>query len=164
MEVILVNPVRKLGKIGDILNVADGFARNYLIPKKLAIRATESNRKTIEEKKHEFELKDQKVKSEAEITNALIQDRELIFIKQAADDGRLFGSVSNKDVAMRLSEISGHQILPSTIVLDKPVKSVGCFVISVRLHAELSADVIVVVARTESEAQEHLSKRSSQES
>jgi large subunit ribosomal protein L9 len=152
MEVILVKPVRKLGKIAEVVKVRNGFARNYLIPQQLAVRATESNKKIIETQKHDLELKDSQIKSKTEIINQAIQNQELVFIKQSADDGRLFGSVSNKEIAEALSKISLHPISYLNVVLDKPIKSVGGFTIEIRLHAELSTSIMVIVARSESEA------------
>jgi large subunit ribosomal protein L9 len=155
MEVILVKPVRKLGKIAETIKVKNGFARNYLLPKKLAIRATEFNKQLIETQKHDLEAKDKEVRSEAEMINSVINAQELIFIRQSADDGRLFGSVSSKDIAEILSKTSSHLISYLNITLDKPIKSTGIFTVEVRLHAELTANVTVIVARSQSEAQEY---------
>ena len=163
MEVILVAPVRKLGNIADIIKVKNGFGRNYLLPKKLAIRATEFNKKLIEEQKHNFEVKDQQVVSEAKIIGDIINGKELIFIKQAADDGRLFGSVNNKEIAENLSEISSYPISYLNIILNKPIKSTGVFTVEVRLHAQLSANVTVIVAKSELEAQDYSSKNHDQQ-
>lgn len=156
MEVILVKPVRKLGQIGQLLKVKNGFGRNYLLPQKLAIRATAINKQLIEQQKHDLEEKDKALKIEAENTNSLISNIELIFIRQSADDGRLFGSVTHKEIAERLSASSTHQISQSHIALDKQIKSTGAFSVEIRLHAELSTSITVIVARSESEAQDYL--------
>lgn len=155
MEVILVKPVRTLGKIAQIFNVKNGYARNYLFPNKLAIRATEANKQLIDTQKHELEQKDEQLRSEATVINNIISDKELVFIRQSADDGRLFGSVTNKEIAENLSQVSSHQISHLSIVLDKPIKSTGVFVVEIRLHANLSTNVTVIVARSESEAQDY---------
>ncbi len=155
MNVILVKPVRQLGKIAEIFEVKDGFARNYLFPNKLAIRATEANKQLIINQKHELEVKDKTVKSEASIINDSISGQELVFIRQSADDGRLFGSVNSKEIAEHLFNISSHPISYSNIILDKPIKSTGVFVVEIRLHAELSTNITVIVARSESEAQNY---------
>lgn len=155
MEVILVKPIRKLGKIADVLKVKNGFARNYLIPKKLAIRATELNKQYIEDQKHKLEEQEGQIRSKLEVINDVIRDKELFFVRQSAEDGRLFGSVSNKEIAESLSKVSEYSIPYLTIALEKPIKSLGVFNIEVRLHAELSANVIVIVARSESEAREY---------
>ena len=125
MEIILVKPVRKLGKIGEILKVKNGFGRNYLIPQKLAIRATELNKQLIVQQKHEFEEKDKKVMSDAETISNLIKGKDLIFIRQSADDGRLFGSVSSKEIAENLSKIASHPISYLHVVLDKQINQRG---------------------------------------
>ncbi|MCC8483560.1 MAG: 50S ribosomal protein L9 [Rickettsia endosymbiont of Labidopullus appendiculatus] len=155
MEVILIKPVRKLGKIAEILKVKKGFARNYLIPRKLAIRATEINKQFIETQKHDLEEKDLKIRSEAEAINNIISSKELVFIRQSSDDGRLFGSVNNKEIAESLSKASSQLISHLNIILNKPIKSTGVFVVEVRLHAELSTNITVIVARSESEAQDY---------
>jgi large subunit ribosomal protein L9 len=158
MEVILIKPVRKLGKIAEILKVKKGFARNYLIPRKLAIRATEINKQFIETQKHDLEEKDLKIRSEAEAINNIISSKELVFIRQSSDDGRLcrlFGSVNNKEIAESLSKASSQLISHLNIILNKPIKSTGVFVVEVRLHADLSTNITVIVARSESEAQDY---------
>ncbi|MCC8416438.1 MAG: 50S ribosomal protein L9 [Rickettsia endosymbiont of Gnoriste bilineata] len=155
MEVILIKPVRKLGKIAEILKVKRGFARNYLIPRKLAIRATEINKQFIETQKHDLEEKDLKIRSEAEAINNIISSKELVFIRQSSDDGRLFGSVNNKEIAESLSKTSSQLISHLNIILNKPIKSTGVFVVEVRLHADLSTNITVIVARSESEAQDY---------
>lgn len=158
MEVILVKPVRKLGQIGQLLKVKNGFGRNYLLPQKLAIRATAINKQLIEQQKHDLVEKDTTLKIAAESINSLIINTELIFIRQSAADGRLFGSVTNKEIAERLSEASTQQISQSHIVLVKQIKSTGVFSVEIRLHAELSTNIIVIVARSESEAQDYILK------
>ncbi|ADE29552.1 50S ribosomal protein L9 [Rickettsia prowazekii] len=156
MEVILIKPVRKLGKIGDILKVADGFGRNYLLPQKLAIRATKSNKELIVKQKYEFEEKDKQVREEVEKINTIIKDQQLVFIRQTSDDCKLFGSVTNKDIADKLSKNISYNISHSNIILDKQIKSTGIYTVEIRLHAELTSIVTVVVARSESEAQDYL--------
>ncbi|WP_375326981.1 50S ribosomal protein L9 [Candidatus Tisiphia endosymbiont of Nemotelus uliginosus] len=155
MEVILVKPVRHLGKIAEICEVKNGFARNYLFPNKLAIRATVHNKQIIADQKYELEIKDDKSRTEASIISNNINGKEIMFIRQSAEDGRLFGSVNSKEIAEALSKISDHPIAYSNIVLDKPIKTTGVFVVEVRLHAELSSNITVIVARTESEAQDY---------
>lgn len=164
MEIILIKPVRKLGKIGDMLKVADGFGRNYLLPQKLAIRATEPNKELIVKQKHEFEAKDKQIREEVEKINALIKDQKLVFIRQTSDDGKLFGSVTNKEIADKLSENVSYNIAHSNIILDKQIKSTGIYTVEVRLHAELNAIVTVIVARSESEAQDYLREQKTETS
>lgn len=164
MEIILIKPVRKLGKIGDMLKVADGFGRNYLLPQKLAIRATEPNKELIVKQKHEFEAKDKQIREEVEKINALIKDQKLVFIRQTSDDGKLFGSVTNKEIADKLSENVSYNIAHSNIILDKQIKSTGIYTVEIRLHAELNAIVTVIVARSESEAQDYLREQKTEAS
>ncbi|MCC8461994.1 MAG: 50S ribosomal protein L9 [Rickettsia endosymbiont of Ecitomorpha arachnoides] len=164
MEIILIKPVRKLGKIGDMLKVADGFGRNYLLPQKLAIRATEPNKELIVKQKHEFEAKDKQIREEVEKINALIKDQKLVFIRQTSDDGKLFGSVTNKEIADKLSENVSYNIAHSNIILDKQIKSTGIYTVEIRLHAELNAIVTVIVARSESEAQDYLREQKTETS
>ncbi len=156
VRVILIKPVRRLGKVTETLKVKKGFARNYLLPKQLAVKATSANKQFIENQKHELQAKELKIKSEAEIVNAVINGKELIFIRQSADDGRLFGSVNSKIIAESLSKASSYSISHSNIILEKTIKSVGIFAVEVRLHAELSSNITVIVARSESEAQDYL--------
>ncbi|AJQ51407.1 MAG: 50S ribosomal protein L9 [Rickettsia conorii subsp. raoultii] len=164
MEIILIKPVRKLGKIGDILKVADGFGRNYLLPQKLAIRATEPNKELIVKQKNKFEAKDKQIREEVEKINALIKDQKLVFIRQTSDDGKLFGSVTNKEIADKLSESVSYNISHSNIILDKQIKSTGIYTVEIRLHAELNAIVTVIVARSESEAQDYLREQKTETS
>ncbi|AAY60992.1 ribosomal protein L9 [Rickettsia felis str. Pedreira] len=164
MEIILIKPVRKLGKIGDMLKVADGFGRNYLLPQKLAIRATEPNKELIVKQKHEFEAKDKQIREEVEKINALIKDQKLVFIRQTSDDGKLFGSVTNKEIADKLSENVSYNIAHSNIILDKQIKFTGIYTVEIRLHAELNAIVTVIVARSESEAQDYLREQKTETS
>ncbi len=164
MEIILIKPVRKLGKIGDMLKVADGFGRNYLLPQKLAIRATEPNKELIVKQKHEFEAKDKQIREEVEKINALIKEQKLVFIRQTSDDGKLFGSVTNKEIADKLSENVSYNIAHSNIILDKQIKSIGIYTVEIRLHAELNAIVTVIVARSESEAQDYLREQKTETS
>jgi len=164
MEVILIKPVRKLGKIGEVHKVAAGFGRNYLLPQKLAIRATELNKELIVKQKHELEEKDKQIKEEVIKINDLINDQKLVFIRQTSDDGKLFGSVTNKEIADKLSENISHSISHSNIILDKQIKSTGLYNVEVRLHPELSTIVTIIVARSESEVQDHLREQKTEES
>lgn len=151
MELILVKPVRKLGKIGEIVKVKDGFGRNYLLPQSFAIRATEKNKKLIEEERSNLELKNAQAKAAAELLAKSIEGKDVAFIKQCADDGRLFGSVSNKEIAKELSKVISQEVVYSAIHLETPIKSLGVFPVKVHLHTEVDANIVVVVARSDSE-------------
>lgn len=155
IEIILIRPVRTLGEIAEIFKVKAGYARHYLLARKLAIRLTEANKQLIEAQKHDLKQKDEQAKSEAAITNNIINNKELVFIRQSADDGKLFGSVTNKEIAESLSKICSYKISHLNIVLDKPIKSTGVFTVEVSLHPSLIAKVTVIVARSESEAQDY---------
>ena len=152
MEVILIKPVRKLGKIGEVLKVKDGFGRNYLIPKNLAIRATKPNKELIEQQQHELESSNLTKKLEAENIATIIKDKEIKFIMQSADDGKLFGSVGNKEIAKKLSSATDCDITHSNIMLNTSIKSIGVFQVEIILHPEVSAPILVIIARSESEA------------
>lgn len=155
MKVVLLKPVRKLGKIGEIVDVKPGFGRNFLIPQAFAVRATEANQKMIEEQKKELEAKNAEAKKYAEGLSAKISGKDFTFICQSAADGRLFGSVSNKEIANTVTR-SGYDISYGNIHLDKPIKNLGIHEVSVILHSEVVANIIVNVARSESEAIESL--------
>ena len=156
MQVILVKPVRKLGKVGETVNVANGYGRNYLIPQKLAIRATNDNLEKFATLQKELEAKNSENKIAAEKAAKAIDGKHLDFITQSAADGRLFGSVSLKALATKISEIAKIQLNYSNILLDSPIKFNGVYNVQVILHPEVTASVLVVVAKTESEAQDAL--------
>ena len=156
MQVILVKPVRKLGKVGETVNVANGYGRNYLIPQELAIRATNDNLEKFATLQKELEAKNAESKKEVEKAAKTIDGKHLDFITQSAADGRLFGSVSLKALATKISEIAKIKLNYSNILLDSPIKFNGVYNVQVVLHPEVTASVLVVVAKTESEAQDAL--------
>ena len=156
MQVILVKPVRKLGKVGETVNVANGYGRNYLIPQKLAIRATNDNLEKFATLQKELEAKNTENKIAAEKAAKAIDGKHLDFITQSAADGRLFGSVSLKALATKISEMDKIQLNYSNILLDSPIKFKGVYNVQVILHPEVTASILVVVAKTESEAQDAL--------
>ena len=156
MQVILVKPVRKLGKVGEIVNVANGYGRNYLIPQELAIRATNDNVEKFASLQKDLEAKNDENKTQAEKAAKAIDGKHLDFITQSAADGRLFGSVSLKALAIKISELAKTKLNYSNILLDSPIKFNGVYNIQVILHAEVVASILIVVAKTESEAQDAL--------
>lgn len=151
MKVILVKPVRKLGKIGDAVEVKPGFGRNFLLPQGFAVRATEANMQLIDSQKHELEAKNAEAHKEAGLLAAKIEDKDFTFIRQSAADGRLFGSVGNKEISKVLAD-SGYEVSHSQVELEKPIKTLGVYTVSLILHSDVTASVIVNVARTDSEA------------
>lgn len=156
MQVILVKPVRKLGKVGETVVVANGYGRNYLIPQNLAIRATNDNLEKFASLKKELEDKNAENKKLAEKAATAINGKHLDFITQSAADGRLFGSVSLKALAEKVSKIAGIELNYSNILLDSPIKFNGVYNVQIILHPEVTASVLVVVAKTESEAKDAL--------
>lgn len=155
MKVVLLKPRKKLGKIGEVVEVKDGFGRNYLIPQKLATRATEANLKFFEDKKHELEEKNNQFLSEAQSAAKMIEGKDFVFIRQCSDDGRLFGSVSAKEIAKEVAKISPI-VSNLNIVLVHPLKSLGVYEVLVHLHVDVESKIIVNIARSETEAQDAL--------
>lgn len=156
MQVILVKPVRKLGKVGDNVKVADGYGRNYLIPQGLAIRATQDNLAKFSSLKAQLEEKNKESKVLAEKIAQNLKGRHLIFIVQSAADGRLFGSVSAKMIAAELSKLVEADLSYSNIILDNPIKFNGVYDVQLALHPEVTGNILVVIAKTEPEAQDAL--------
>jgi large subunit ribosomal protein L9 len=157
MQVILVKPVRKLGKVGDTVKVKDGYGRNYLIPQQVAIRATKENIGKFDSIKKDIESKNNENKTNAEKVAKLIAGKSFNFIAQSAADGRLFGSVSAKMLAEKISMLAdNYQLNYSNILLDSPIRSNGVYSVSVVLHADVIESVLVVVAKSESEANDAL--------
>lgn len=156
MQVILVKSVRKLGKVGQIVKVKDGFGRNYLIPQELAIRASKENIAKCTSIQKELELKNNANKVEAEKAAKLIESKHLNFVVQSAADGRLFGSVSAKMLAEQISILTNYKLNYTNILLDSSIKFNGVYNISVAFHPEAVSSILVVVAKSNSEAQDAL--------
>ena len=152
MQVILLERVEKLGGIGDEVVVRAGFARNYLLPQKKALRATDANRKVFEARRAEIEARNAEARAAAETASKGIDGQSYVLIRQAGEAGQLYGSVSARDVADEIAK-SGAKIERAAVVLDKPIKTVGVFDVRVRLHAEVSVTVKVNVARSADEAE-----------
>jgi large subunit ribosomal protein L9 len=154
MKVILIDALPKLGKIGDIVVVKNGYAKNFLIPNKKAICFTEENYKSFESKKHEFEQGSIARLEGASKIKALTEGKNIIIIENASDDGRLYGSVNSSLIASKINELIGEKLVEkSAIFLNKPIKETGIYEAKLALHSELSISVKLVVSRTESEAQ-----------
>ena len=151
MEVILLERVEKLGKIGDVVNVKAGFARNFLLPRNKALRANEANRKVFEANRAKIESDNAARRGDAEKEAKTIDGTTVTLIRQASNTGQLYGSVSARDLAEAL-EAEGHKVAKSAIVLDRPIKSIGLAEVKVVLHAEVSVTVKVNVARSPEEA------------
>ncbi|MGQ0532194.1 MAG: 50S ribosomal protein L9 [Caulobacteraceae bacterium] len=151
MQVILLERVENLGAIGDEVKVRDGFARNFLLPQKKALRATDSNKKLFEARRAEIEAQNAAARAEAEKASGKIDGSPYVLIRQAGEAGQLYGSVSSRDIADEIVK-GGGKIDRGAVVLDKPIKTIGLYDVRVRLHAEVSAVVKVNVARSTDEA------------
>ena len=148
MEVILRDDVSNLGTRGQVVKVAPGYARNFLIPQKLAVAATESNKKIVEQERQAHLRKDAKLASEAQDLAKLVNGVSVTFHQKAGENDQLFGSVTSKDVADALAA-KGYTIDRRKIQLDDPIKSLGEFKVPVKLHKDVTAEVTVVVAKEE---------------
>src|SRR5258708_29171685 len=152
MEVILLERVAKLGQMGDVVRVKDGFARNYLLPQGKALRATKDNRTRFEKMKVELEARNLEQKGEAEKIAQKLDGQSFTVLRQAAEGGQLYGSVSPRDLAMLVSE-KGFAINRSQIALNIPIKMIGRHEVPVTLHPEVEVKIRVVVARNADEAE-----------
>ena len=152
MEVILLERIEKLGQMGDVVKVKDGFARNFLLPQKKALRASEDNLAYFEKEKVTLEANNLKQKQEAEVILTKLDDFNLTIIRQAGETGQLYGSVNTNDVKTSLNE-NGFVVEKNQIKLDKPIKEIGIHKVSVKLHPEVQAIISVIVSRSESEAE-----------
>ncbi len=152
MDVILLERVEKLGAIGDVVKVKDGFARNFLLPNKKALRANEANRKVFEANRARIESDNASRRGDAEKEAVGFKDASVTLIRQASNTGQLYGSVAVRDLIEAL-EATGHKVVRSAIVLDKPIKAIGLYTVKVALHPEVSVSVKVNVARSPEEAE-----------
>ncbi len=153
MEIILLERVENLGQMGDVVTVKDGYARNFLLPRKKALRATENNKKMFEAQKAQLEAENLKRKEEAQNVAEKMVDTEVVLIRQAGEMGQLYGSVNARDVATALIE-AGVKVDRKQVALTAPIKSLGLFDVKVVLHPEVSVDITANVARTEEEAKQ----------
>jgi large subunit ribosomal protein L9 len=152
MEVILLERVEKLGQIGDIVNVKTGFARNYLLPNKKALRANEANKKVFEANRTRIESVNAEKRSEAEKASKDVEGKTVQLIRQASNVGALYGSVSARDIVEAL-EAQGAKVAKNQVVLDRPIKAIGVHEVKIALHPEVAVAVKVNVARSPEEAE-----------
>ncbi|MBO9712145.1 50S ribosomal protein L9 [Sphingomonas sp.] len=152
MEVILLERVEKLGRIGDVVKVKDGFARNYLLPNKKALRANDANRKVFEANRERLEAENASKRTDAEKESKGLEGVSVTLIRQASNTGQLYGSVAVRDIVDALVADS-HKVNKAQVVLDKPIKSIGLYEVRVALHPEVSVTVKVNVARSPEEAE-----------
>ena len=152
MQVILLERVEKLGQMGDVVKVRDGFARNFLLPKKKALRATKANRAYFETQKAQLEARNLERKGEAEKVGAKIDGKSFVVIRQASETGQLYGSVSPRDLVAILGE-GGFAVSRGQIALNVPIKTIGLHKVPLALHPEIDVTITVNVARSAEEAE-----------
>jgi large subunit ribosomal protein L9 len=152
MEVILLERIGKLGQLGDVVRVKDGFARNFLLPRGKALRATADNKKRFEEMKAELQAKNLTMKGEAGKLAGKLDGKTYVVLRQASEAGQLFGSVSSRDIAALL-KTSGAEVGRSQIVLNAPIKTIGQYKVPLALHPEVEIAITVTVARSADEAE-----------
>lgn len=157
MEVILLEKVGKLGHLGDVVKVKDGYARNFLIPSKKALRVTKANLEMFEKQKADLQTKNEAAKTSAKLIADKIKGKSFVVIRQAGDTGHLYGSVSTRDLANVLKE-NGANIDYTKITIDTPIKELGIYEVKVALHPEVVEVVKVNVARSEEEAKAYETK------
>ncbi len=152
MEIILLEQIEKLGQMGDVVKVKDGYARNYLLPQKKALRATKENMERFEHQRAELETRNVERRSDAETTAPRLEGLSVVMLRQASDSAQLYGSVNARDVAQALSE-AGFDVGRRQIELGATIKSLGIHPVSIRLHPEVTVTINVNVARSEEEAE-----------
>jgi large subunit ribosomal protein L9 len=152
MDVILLERVEKLGGIGDVVSVKPGFARNFLLPRKKALRANEANRKVFEANRAQIEADNANRRAEAEKDSKGIDGKSVTLIRQASNTGQLYGSVSVRDIVEAL-QADGVKVQKNHVVLDKPIKAIGVSTVKVALHPEVVVNITVNVARSPEEAE-----------
>ncbi|MBA1334700.1 MAG: LSU ribosomal protein L9p [Firmicutes bacterium] len=145
MEVILVKDVKGQGKKGDVVKVSDGYARNFLLPKGYAIEATEGSKRKLTEEKAQIQKRQQQEKDKANKLADKISNLEVNLKVKAGDNGKLFGSVTGKDIAEALKKQHGIEVDKKRIVLDEPIKNTGEFAIEIKVYPEVSAELKVVI-------------------
>lgn len=152
MEVILLERVAKLGQMGELVRVKDGYARNFLLPRNKALRATAANREKFEHMKADLEARNIEAKAEASKVAEKIDGRNVVVLRQASETGQLFGSVSVRDIIASF-EADGVAISRSQVMLDAPIKTIGKHTVVIAVHPEVEVDVTVTVARSADEAE-----------
>jgi large subunit ribosomal protein L9 len=152
MDVILLERIEKLGTIGDVVKVKNGYARNFLLPNGKALRANESNRKVFEANREKIEATNAERRTGAEAEAKKVDGAKIQLIRQASNTGQLYGSVSARDLSEAL-EAAGYKVAKNQIVLDKPIKAIGVLDVKIALHPEVSVTITVNIARSPEEAE-----------
>lgn len=153
MDIILLERIEKLGTIGDVVTVKDGYARNFLLPNKKALRANEANRKVFEANRAKIEADNASRRADAEKHSENVEGKSVVLIRASSNAGQLYGSVSVRDIVDALNA-EGAQVSKSMIVLERPIKTIGVFDVKVALHPEVAVMVKVNVARSPDEAEQ----------
>ena len=151
MQIILLERIEKLGSIGDVVTVKDGYARNFLLPNKKALRANDANRKVFEANRAKIEADNAARRGEAEKHSSNVEGKTVVLIRASSNSGQLYGSVSVRDIVDALNA-EGAKVAKSMVVLERPIKTIGVFDVRVALHPEVSVTVKVNVARSPDEA------------
>ncbi|MFL0671667.1 MAG: 50S ribosomal protein L9 [Erythrobacter sp.] len=151
MQIILLERIEKLGSIGDVVTVKDGYARNFLLPQKKALRANDANKKVFEANRDRLEAENAARRSDAEKLGEKVAGAEVVLIRAASNAGQLYGSVSVRDMAAGLAE-QGHDIDKRMVILGAPIKSIGMHNVTIALHPEVHVTVKANVARSDDEA------------
>ena len=152
MEIILLERIEKLGTIGDVVTVKDGYARNFLLPNKKALRANDANRKVFEANRERLETENAARRDEAAKSGEKVDGAEVVLIRASSNSGQLYGSVSVRDIADALVA-QGHGVSKSQIILERPIKTIGLFDVKVALHPEVHVTVKANIARSDDEAE-----------
>jgi large subunit ribosomal protein L9 len=152
MEVILLERVAKLGQMGEVVRVKDGFARNFLLRQGKALRATEENKKRFEGMKQQLEARNLELKGEAEKVGSKVDGQTFVVLRQASEAGQLYGSVSTRDIAAILTD-NGFTVSRNQIALNMPIKGIGLHKVPLALHPEIEVSITVNVARSPDEAE-----------
>jgi large subunit ribosomal protein L9 len=151
MDVILLERVAKLGQMGEIVRVKDGFARNFLLPQGKALRANEGNKKRFESEKVHLEARNLERKTEAEAVSEKLNGQSFVVVRQAGETGQLYGSVSSRDISDLVTE-AGFSVGRNQVVLEQPIKTIGLHSVAIALHPEVESIVTINVARSADEA------------
>ena len=153
MDIILLERVEKLGSIGDIVTVKNGYARNFLLPNKKALRANAANKKIFEANRQQIEADNETKRTEAEAASGSIDGKQIVLIRASSASGQLYGSVSVRDIVEALNaDGKGTVVEKSMVILEKPIKTLGVFDVRVRLHPEVNVNIQANVARSDDEA------------
>jgi large subunit ribosomal protein L9 len=153
MKVILLERVEGKGALGDVVNVKDGYARNFLLPRAKALRANNANLKVFEGQRAEIEARNAKAKEAAGASGEKLDGTSYILIRQAGESGQLYGSVAGRDVADAVNGGGGTKVDRAMVVLDKPIKTLGMHEVKIRLHPEVTVTVTLNIARSQDEAE-----------